>query len=311
MWKAVGRMGDSIKLNSAASLGGFLRRVQASWDERRSSLDQRRTGPDGWTPRNQRDLAVAAVWCVIIFGAFAVVGALTTLADDPDVPVWKSWTWSLSSAASSLATIWVPWLATRHATPGRDGWFRLVVVHALGGFTFAVLHVAGFVAIRNLVYAAMGDDYGLSPLLENFPYELRKDLLTYATTVVLFWTAGQLQARAAPAKRPMSFDIHDGARIIRTRLDAILAVRSAGNYVEFLLQDGRRLLMRSTLAAIERDLAGSDLIRTHRSWIVNAARVTELRSNGSGDWTLTVGDIQAPASRRFGTALSRLKSLAN
>ena len=303
-------MGDSIRVNSAASLGGFLQRVQAFWDERRSSLDQRGGGARGWTPRNPRDLTVALVWCVIIFGAFAVVGALTTLADDPDVRAWKSWTWSLSSAASSLATLWIPWLATRRATPGRDGWFRLAVVHALGGLTFAVLHVAGFVAIRNLVYAAMGDDYGLSPLLENFPYELRKDLLTYASSVVLFWIGGQLQARAAPARPTTSFDIHDGTRIVRTRLDAILAVRSAGNYVEFVLQDGRRLLMRSTLAAIERDLAGSDLIRTHRSWIVNAARVTELRPNGSGDWILTVGDIRAPASRRFDTALSRLKSLA-
>ena len=311
MWKAVGRMGDSIKVNSTASLGGFLRRIQASWDERRSSLDQRGTGARGWAPRNRHDLVVSVVWCVIILGAFAVVGALTTLADDPDVRVWEAWTWSVTSAASSLATLWVPWLATRRATPGRDGWFRLVVVHTLGGFTFAVLHVAGFVAIRNLVYAAMGDDYGLSPLLENFPYELRKDLLTYAATVVLFWVAGQLQAGAAPARRTTSFDIHDGSRIVRTRLDAILAVRSAGNYVEFVLQDGRHLLMRSTLAAIERDLAGSDLIRTHRSWIVNAARVTELHPNGSGDWTLTVGDIRAPASRRFGTALSRLKSAAN
>lgn len=304
-------MGHSIKLDSVVSLAGFQQRVQGSWDERRSSLGQRRTGSRGWAPRDRRDLAVALIWCSIMLGAFAVVGSLTTLADRPHVHVWKAWTWSFSSAASCLATLWVPWLATRWATPGRDGWFWLGLVHALGGFAFAVLHVAGFVVIRNLVYAAMGDHYGLSPLLEEFPYELRKDLLTYAANVLLFWIGGQLQAPAAVTRRATNFDIRDGARIVRTPLDTILTVRSAGNYIEFALQDGRRLLMRSTLAAIERDLAGSDLIRTHRSWLVNAARVTELRPNGSGDWTVTVGDIQAPVSRRFYTALSRLKSLAH
>lgn len=245
-----------------------------------------------------------------MLGVFAVVGSLTTLADRPHVDAWKAWTWSSSSAVSCLAALWVPWLATRWATPGRDGWFRLITVHALGAFSFAVLHVAGFVAIRNLVYAVMGEGYGLSPLLEEFPYELRKDVLTYLANVALFWIGGSLQAAAvAPKTRSDNFDIRDGNRIVRTPLENILAVRSAGNYIEFALQDGRRLLMRSTLGAVERDLAGTDLIRTHRSWLVNAARVTELRPNGSGDWTLTVGDIRAPVSRRFDSALSRLKSL--
>ena len=54
------------------------------------------------------------------------------------------------------------------------------------------------------------------------------------------------------------------------RLDEVLAIVSAGNYVEFVLRDGRRLLMRSSLSALEGELGPRGFLRTHRSWLVNA-----------------------------------------
>ena len=104
------------------------------------------------------------------------------------------------------------------------------------------------------------------------------------------------------------FDIRDGARVIRTPVDQILAVTSAGNYVEFLLADGRRPLMRASLARMEAELAPHGLVRTHRSWLVNAARVTELRPETSGDYLVVLGGVEAPVSRRFPQALARLKA---
>ncbi len=105
----------------------------------------------------------------------------------------------------------------------------------------------------------------------------------------------------------LTFDIRDGAKLTRVRLADILAITSAGNYVEFALQDGRRLLMRSPLSALESDLEGRGFVRTHRSWLVNSARVTALKPEGSGDYEISLGSLDVPLSRRFKAALTKLR----
>ncbi len=88
------------------------------------------------------------------------------------------------------------------------------------------------------------------------------------------------------------------------RIDDILAVRSAGNYVEFLLADGRAPLMRATLAGVEAQLRPHGVARTHRSWLVNTGRIEEIEPARSGDYRLSLkGGIEAPLSRRFRPAL--------
>ena len=88
----------------------------------------------------------------------------------------------------------------------------------------------------------------------------------------------------------------------------ITAVASAGNYVEFVLRDGRRLLMRSPLAAVEEDLSSRGFVRTHRSWLVNGALVTALTPEGSGDYTVVLPDLTVPLSRRYKAALARIRA---
>ncbi|MFY8210030.1 MAG: LytTR family DNA-binding domain-containing protein, partial [Caulobacter sp.] len=109
-----------------------------------------------------------------------------------------------------------------------------------------------------------------------------------------------------PARTP-TFDIQDGARLIRVSMDKIIAVKSAGNYVEFVLSDERRPLMRSSLAAIHKALGAEGFVRTHKSWLVNRAQVTGLRPEGSGDYTVELGAQEAPLSRRFPEALAALR----
>jgi DNA-binding LytR/AlgR family response regulator len=183
-----------------------------------------------------------------------------------------------------------------------------VVLHALAALAYTVLHVGGFVLLRKLVYAAMGDSYGAGPLLEEFPYELRKDLLTYGALVILFWLAGERQRRVREPAPPATFEIRDGARRTRVPVSDIVAVTSAGNYVEFRLADGRRPLMRATLASIEAALGAQGLIRVHRAWVIHPARVTALAPDGSGDWTVQLGDLAVPLSRRFPQALAALRT---
>ncbi len=83
---------------------------------------------------------------------------------------------------------------------------------------------------------------------------------------------------------------------------------AAGNYAEFVLADGRRPLMRTTLARLEEDLGPLGLIRSHRAGLVNPAHLTGLEPEGSGDWTAQLGSLRAPVSRRYPEALERLKA---
>jgi len=103
-------------------------------------------------------------------------------------------------------------------------------------------------------------------------------------------------------------DIQDGKRLIRVRVDDIAAAHAAGNYVEFMLVDGRRPLARKALRDALCEL-GDGFVRTHRSWFVNIHHVQSLTALGAGDFELEL-DIGAkvPLSRRFPGALARLKA---
>ena len=244
---------------------------------------------------------------VPITAAVGVVNALTVIADRPDFALWEPWSWEATSALVILFLIWIPWLALMRAPPGAASWPRVVITHGAALLSFSALHVAGFVLMREGVYALQGWSYDFGPIAERFPYELRKDVLTYLGFAATFWIALRLHRTSEPDRARPAFDIRDGARLIRVRGEEIIAVTAAGNYAEFILSDGRRPLMRTTLAKLEAELAPLGLIRTHRSWLVNPAHLTGLEPDGSGDWTIELGVICAPLSRRYPAALDRLR----
>lgn len=259
-----------------------------------------------------QDLRRALVLVAAVTAVVVVVNVLTALADIPDLQTWEPWSWEITSAITILLAIWIPWLATAAAPPDAalgSGWrpkALFLAVHLVGVLALSAVHVTGFVILRSLVYGWMdAEPYEFG---DRFIYELRKDFLSYSTFVATFWVLGYLRRRRDEPVRPVSFDIRDGARIIRAALPDIIAVSSAGNYVEFWLADGRRPLMRATLAAIEVELEPFGFVRVHRSWLVNAARVTALEPDGSGDWTVELGGVAAPLSRRYRQALERLRS---
>lgn len=293
--RRAGRDGRLAEVTSGAdrvTSGGVF------WQELLGRLD-RRDLRNGW-------LIITAVTAIVV-----AVNAMTQLSDLPQLDPWEPWAWELTSAAAILGLAWIPWLATAAAAPDEvvaEGWrpkVRFAAVHLTALLGFSALHVAGFVVLRELVYAAMGaPPYAFDG---RFIYELRKDFISYGALVATFWLLAHLRRRRDEPVRPVSFDIRDGARILRTPLARISAVSSAGNYVEFWLDDGRRPLMRATMAAIEAELEPFGFVRAHRSWLVNADAVTALRPDGSGDWTVELGALEVPVSRRYPQALERLK----
>jgi hypothetical protein len=253
------------------------------------------------------------------WAAFAVVVLFIDLLDvqaelrDGVHTGWAPVVWEYSSGLSSIVLFPAIWRVARWAWPGDGRPLRLIGVHASASLAFSLLHVAGFVLLRYLVYAMAGSRYHFD--LRDFPYEYPRDLIAYGLAAGGLWALGRLlNAHAESAAEPASaqgvstFDIRDGARTLRVPLSEIAAVSSAGNYVEFNLVDCRKPLMRSTLGAMERQFAPRGFVRIHRSWLVNPERVEAIEPAGSGDFTVTLaGGIKAPLSRRFREALEALR----
>ncbi|MDP2261234.1 MAG: LytTR family DNA-binding domain-containing protein [Caulobacter sp.] len=269
------------------------------------------TGTNGAPSRRRVFLRGAAVYASVVL-VVTLINVMSLQHEMPELAWWKPWTWEGSSLLIILTILWLPWL-TLQAGPV-EAWRRprTWMIHLGGMLAWSILHVGGFLILRHGVYALAGEAYNYGDLDEKFLYEARKDILSYTMAVATFWVAGRMvfapqAGSAAPPPLPATFDIRDGGRVIRVPAADILAVASAGNYVEVHLADGRKPLMRSALSAVEADLADKGFVRTHRSWLVNAARVTGLKPEGSGDWTVELGALEAPLSRRFPDALARLR----
>jgi LytTr DNA-binding domain len=244
-----------------------------------------------------------------LVAAINALNVITATREIPQVGLAAPIVWEASSWVSLLVFLWIPWVGYRLAPPFvRPRWKLLV--HIPGALLFCLMHVLGFVALRDLVYWLAGSHYHFGSFWPNFAYELRKDALAYVLLVAGFALIEHLLRQQQLIDTPgqtLTFDIRDGARLNRVRLDEVLAIASAGNYVEFVLSDGRKLLMRSPLSALESELGPRGFLRTHRSWLINASQMTGLKPEGSGDYAVELGPVTVPLSRRFPEALAKLR----
>lgn len=300
-----------------AALNHQPRAGQEPGAERRPVGDgQNRPGTSGYlfglSGEERRALATGWLVALAIVAMVSIFNILTRSHDHPERGVLAPVVDELSSALVTLIVMALPaavalWLR-RRSPP----WWLAAPVHLLAAAIYPVLHVSGFVALRKLAYDVLLErHYQFGRVFGEFFYEAGKDVPAYALTVTAFWLILRWRAPLGPeasgTAAPVWFDIRDGARLVRAPMGDILAVRSAGNYAEFLLSDGRRPLMRTSLGGLEARLASQGFVRTHRSWLVNSARVTGLRPEGSGDYAVELGAVEAPLSRRFSQALKALR----
>ncbi len=264
----------------------------------------------GMNGAERRALGVGWLCGMVIVAAIISINIVTRVLGLGD-PFGRAVIEEGSSALSLAVAIFIPaaaalWIHRRRPKPA-----PMMAVAGAAFFPFLAVHVGGFVLIRSLVEPLVldGRPYRFTPVVVQTLYEATKDIFSYALTVSAFCVVFRWLASPTPEVQasPSTFDIRDGARLVRIELGDILAVRSAGNYVEFLLADGRRPLMRSPLGLMEAQLGDAGFVRTHRSWLVNAARVTGLRPEGSGDYAVELGPEEAPLSRRYRPALQKLR----
>jgi two-component system, LytTR family, response regulator len=95
-------------------------------------------------------------------------------------------------------------------------------------------------------------------------------------------------------------------RIILIRFAEIDWIEADGDYVSVHVGD-KTWLMRETIAALELRLALSGFLRIHRSALVNAERVKELRSRDKGEYTVVLNDgTELKLTRNYRASVERL-----
>jgi hypothetical protein len=287
--------------------------------------------PTDWLARYQpwRRTAEIGWWVVVLLGE-AIFNTLVSWIDlrrgQPGFALWQPLVWELTSSVVVGALI-PAIVAFERRFPLRLGRVRAHLPwHVAGSVVYCAVHLAGMVALRKGVYAALGEHYEPGPWLAMFGYEYLKDVRSYLAILAAIWTyrfvllRAQGEARvldapeppageppapppAAPA-RPERFLVRKLRREFLIAAADIEWLQAQGNYVG-LHVSGHDYLLRSTLADFLGQLDPAKFARVHRSYVVNLDRIAEIEPLDGGDARLKMKDGSVvPCSRRYRDALA-------
>jgi hypothetical protein len=299
--------------------------VEPVWDQNQAAWD----GPTAAGTSGKLFGISGADW--LVYGAIAAValgiGIVNALSKAQDV-AWHGGSydagtqllWEMTSFAVIILLAPLLFVAVRrmrHAT----GWPLRIGLAVAAILVFSSLHIAGMVGLRKLAMLAVGGAYDFHFSAATLLYEFRKDVITCLLIGGSLWLIDSRRetqqsrsvATTASASPPAPHLVwlRDGSTRIRIEPGDILWISSAGNYVEYSLAGGRSHLVRGTLAGEEARLTKFNIVRVHRTRLVNLSRVTALKPGPNGDFELTLDSGQAMAcSRRYRSAISSIEELA-
>lgn len=287
--------------------------------------------PDYWLARYRtwRRPAEAGFW-VIVLAVQAGFNSVVTWLDfgriGAPLPFWQPLAWELTSALLIGALIPLVVRVERRFPLRWDTLWAHLPWHLAASVAFCVLHIAGMVGLRKLVYAAMGTRYTASDPLTLFGYEYLKDVRTYVLILVAIWSyrlvlmrlqgearvldpqepaAGTPAPPVAPAARPERFLVRKLRKEFLIAAADIEWLQAQGNYVG-LHVNGHDYLLRSTLTDFLQQLDPARFVRVHRSYAVNLDRIGEIEPLEAGDARLRMKDgSEVPCSRSYREALRR------
>jgi LytTr DNA-binding domain len=261
----------------------------------------------------------------VITLAIGIVNALSTAQDvsrhsglyDLRTPLL----WEMSSVITIIFIAPLLFVVIRRMREA-SGWLPQVGFAIAALIAFSTLHIAGMVGLRKMVMLLIGGSYDFHFSPETLVYEFRKDVITCLLIGGALWLidsrreARQLRQMqsSGPQDQPSAKHhilwLRDGSSRIRIEPAEILMISSAGNYVEYSLAGGINHLVRGTLAAEEARLKQYNLVRVHRTRMVNLSRVTGFKGGPNGDFELTLDAGQSVSgSRRYRQAVASIEAL--
>lgn len=267
--------------------------------------------PSGEDARADR---ITFFWIILFSAAFLVVDILSNLTEQSrfDLHFTPAELIIYEVTSVSIIVLFLPAIAwvTSRATPGQHGWRYVFGVHAAASLVFSTVHIAAMVGLRKITFLIFFEKPYIftDNLPRDFIYEYRKDILAYSL-FVFFITFGrqlaqqrrEIAAAREDAKATQCLTLKSGGRSIMINASDVRWAKSAANYVEVSTNE-KTHLARATLTAIENQLieAGARAIRVHRSYLINADYIREIRPTGEGDVVIEMSDgAKVPGSRRY------------
>lgn len=204
------------------------------------------------------------------------------------------------------------------------GWSAHILIGVAAILTISGLYIAGTVLLRALITALAGgpDDFGLSLasviakvstcILIGAAFLLFQSRKVKTAVPAITPEPAPTEAPPAPPQASPTLWLREGTTRIRVEPKDVVWVASAGDSVEFALQDGMTHLIHGTLASAEARLKPLNFVRVHRTRLVNMAWVKELKPGADGDFEIVLRNGQTVGgSRRYRHSLAALDGFAD
>lgn len=188
----------------------------------------------------------------------------------------------------------------------RNAWTAAVIGHTAGTAWFAFGHQALMIVLRVPWYALNGIEYvWREPFVANLLVEYQKDIKVYFG-IVLVATAWRLyrDRSGGPVTEDRRLVVQTARGVSVLPYDRIDYLQAARNYVA-VHSEGREYLVRETFSNIMDELAGSSILRCHRSYAVNADRIREVLATGGGPRVRLESGDEVPLGRGYREEFNR------
>jgi DNA-binding LytR/AlgR family response regulator len=236
---------------------------------------------------------------------------LSVLVVDDEVPALEELTFLLrrdprvkrAVAASDPAAALRDLSRMRAAGDRLDAVFLDVRMPGLDGLDFSRL-LAGFARPPAVVFVTAHDDFAVAAFelgaLDYLLKPVRQERLAEAIRRVAAAVQRREAAEAGGAPPPHADETIPVELAGRTRLvsrSAVYYAEAHGDYVRLHTTEGKKYLVRMPLAALARRWRAAGFIRIHRSTLVSADHISEVRFD-EGRAVVQVGGTFLPVSRR-------------
>src|SRR4051794_4512614 len=130
------------------------------------------------------------------------------------VAFWEPLSWEFTSGIFFVAVSPAVLAFARRVWPGDRPLAPKLAIHLVAALVVSLVHVLAIGALRWGVYRLMQDHYDPLAPLGDWPYELRKDLMSYVVIVGLYvgWRYLRAVPQAADGPTPDVLEVRDGAR---------------------------------------------------------------------------------------------------
>lgn len=281
------------------------------------------TGQNGDKKPNPRSLTAMEVAGWVLFVALFWSLSTYNIWVDYERRSIAVWTFRLitneaTSGVSALILVLMVrgWL-DRFPLNGENLPFRLAM-HGVGSVIFSLAHVGLMALMRTIVFWWYGETYvhsvpnRASGIAEVLLYEYVKDVPVYVAFLLIIVVYRIYRTRTATnigtgawATEPAAAIENTKILVRKGRADRPLALedidwfQAAANYVQ-IFSGGEEYLIRGTLTDMEKKLVQGTFVRVHRSYLVNVAKIQEVKPQQKGGHRVKlVGGEEIPVGRRY------------